>query len=263
MKYARIFLLHCQHVLQQRSRSFVWFLVIVFDVSLLLLFWIGALKENKIEGLTIPSITSYYLIGIVLGVLLTSHVEEDVAWEDIREGKLTQYLLRPISYYWKKFFEETPHHVLQGAYAVGLLALFIFFFGRFFLVSTDIGILGLSMVILVIAYFLFFTYKMIIGIIAFWIVETNGFFEFQEMFVTILAGFIMPLSLLPPNIANIIYLTPFPYMIYFPIISFQGKLNYQELLGVIVVQIVWLVILLIIYSLLWRKGLKKFSAVGQ
>ncbi|MBI2033045.1 MAG: ABC-2 family transporter protein [Candidatus Levybacteria bacterium] len=263
MKFIQIFLLHSQHVLQERARAFVWFLVPLIESGILLLFWIGAIHTNSIQGLSVSTITTYYLFQVILSVILTSHIEEDVAREDIREGKLSQYLIRPISYFWIKFFEEVPYRLLQGFY--GLLAVFILslFIGKFYESVSDPMSVFLSFVIATTAYFLFFTYKMIIGILAFWMVDIGGFFQFQEMILALFAGYMIPLFLFPPALQNFSYLLPFPYMIYFPIISFQGKLVFSELIHVFLMQLFWLGIFLGLYIFLWKKGIRKYSAIGQ
>ncbi len=263
MKYVNIFLLHFQRVFEHRARSFVWFLVPLFDVGLLILFWSGALKENTIANVSFSSIGTYYLFLVILDVLLTSHVEEDIAREDIREGKLTQYLIRPISYYWVKFFEEIPFRILQGSYGIVILSLFVLLFGKFFTSVTDPIMILFSFVIAVFAYFIRFTYKMIIGILAFWVLDIGGFFQFQEMLSSIFAGALIPLYMYPQFLVNIAQVFPFAYMLYFPVISFQGLLSFDELMRVIGMQVLWLSILITLYIFLWNRGIKRYSAVGQ
>lgn len=183
MKYVKIFLLHFQFVLHHRARSFIWFLIPAVETGLLLLFWLGALKTNNILGLSIPSVISYYLFIAVLSVFLVAHVEDDVAREGIREGKLTSYLTRPISFYWIKFIEEFPYRLLQGFYGVVILVILTLIFGKFYIFTNDILVIFLSIIIVILAYFLFFTYKMIIGIFAFWlIILSSGFFYLSRIF---------------------------------------------------------------------------------
>ena len=263
MKYFRIFLLSSQEAFVQRARSFVWFLIPLVEASLLLLFWIGALKTNTITGVSVSSITSYYLLLAVLSVIVTSHVEEEIAREQIREGGLTSFLIKPISYYWMMFLEEIPYRLLQGFYGLIVLGVLFLFLGSFIiLVSRPLEIF-LSVCIAIGAYFLFFTYKMIIGILAFWIVDINGIFQLQEIVVVVCAGYILPLSLYPSVFQNILHILPFAYMIYYPILAFQGNLNIPQLLSVLFIQFLWLGVLLIVYKVLWHNGLKRYTATGQ
>src|SRR3989338_3301247 len=176
MRYVKILLLHFENVLEHRMRSLVWFLVSLLNPLLYILFWRGAFQgRSEIgPGRTFSSLTSYYFLLTVASAVLTVHIEEDVAAYDIQEGKLVSYLLKPFSYYWFKFFDEINYRILQGSY--GLLALVILqlFFGQFIILTNNVVIIILSLVIIFLAYILSFTFKMIIGILAFWMTEIFG-----------------------------------------------------------------------------------------
>src|SRR3989344_6250916 len=110
MKYAKIFSLYFQNLLEHKGRSFVWFLMSTFTPFILLLFWKGATSGNS----QIPAIWSYeviatyYFLLVTASAMLVSHTEGDVARNDIQEGQLSMYITKPFSYYWFKFFEELP-----------------------------------------------------------------------------------------------------------------------------------------------------------
>lgn len=192
-----------------------------------------------------------------------SHIEEDIGEHDIQQGELVKYLLRPVSYYWMKFAEEIHYRVLQGAYGILTCLLLIFVFGPFFVLTSSPFILLLSIICTILAYFLAFNFKMIIGLLSFWIIENRGILQLTEIFMIIFAGYVMPLQLMPSWLQTLTHILPFAYMIYFPIAAFQGNLAFAELLVVIVKQIIWLIIFYSIYQILWIKGIKKFTAVGQ
>src|SRR5437667_429682 len=108
MRYFKIFLLYSQEALEARSRIIVWFLLSCIFPTVLILFWRGA---KNLGGWTIEEIISYYLLVVVMGTLLMSHHEDHVAILDIKEGGLTAYLLKPFSYFWLIFFNETPYRL--------------------------------------------------------------------------------------------------------------------------------------------------------
>ncbi len=228
----------------------------------MLLFWRGALNDNT-QGVTLSSITSYYFLLVIAGSLLTSHIEEGVAEIDIQEGKLSQYIIRPYSYYWLKTCEELPYRLLQGGYGLLTCLIFVFIFGNFLTLEHDPVHLILSVIIAVMAFLMSFTYKMILGFVAFWTTDTGGFFQLMEITTIIFAGYLMPFELMPTYITKISFAMPFAYMIYFPVTAFQGKYNTSMLLNTIGIQIIWLLIFYVIYKWMWVNGLKKFTAIGQ
>lgn len=262
MRYFRILALHMEHILEHRSRSFVYFISSVFNPLLMLLFWRGALNGTE-HGVTLSSITSYYFLLVIAGSLLTSHIEEGVAEIDIQEGKLSQYIIRPYSYYALKTCEELPYRILQGGYGLLTCLIFVFMFGNFLVIENNPLDIFLAVIIAVLAFFMSFTYKMIIGFVAFWTTDTGGFFQLMEITTIIFAGYLMPFELMPSYIAKISFSMPFSYMIYFPVTAFQGKYNATALTNIIGVQIVWLLLLYALYRWMWKSGMKKFTAIGQ
>ena len=213
MKYATVFLVELQHAFVYKSKSFVWFLIPLIQVGLMLMYWISASRNNNL-GLSLSVITSYYLFLVIAGSFLICHIEEDVANVDIMEGSLINYLTRPVSYFWMKFAEELPWRVLQGTYGVITLVVLSMIFGKFFLITGDILILMLAVISIILAYFLFFTYKITIGLLAFWLTDIGGFFQIQEMVLTVFTGTLMPLSLFPHALFSVAKILPFPYMMY-------------------------------------------------
>lgn len=263
MRYLRIFLLHFQYVFAHPSKTFVWFLMALVAPMGNLVFWIAAIASNKYIGVTISFITSYYFLQVFLGTLLMSHQENEIGNQDIHEGQLTQYLLKPFSYFWLNFFEELPYRLIESVFSLALLLLFFAFFNQFLKITHDpMGIIG-AIVISVLALSLSFTFKMGLGLTAFWTTDTHGLFGYSEILIFILAGYIMPLSFMPVWLKQISFTLPFSYMLYFPIIAVQGTLSSIDILKIIFIQCTWLVILTIIYKMLWKRGIRKFTAIGQ
>lgn len=230
-----------------------------------MVFWKGALvgKKEIAPGWSLSTISSYYIILTVAASLLMCHIEENVAEQDIKEGHLVKYLTKPFSYYWMKFFEEIPYRMLQGSYGIILCVGIIFFYGNIFVYTKDPGVFLLALVISVLALFICFTYKMILGLIALWVIDVGGIFQLENMIATMFAGFILPLELFPHQLYVLANILPHPYMIYYPIIAFEGKLSYIGLFQVIGAQLIWLSLLTLLYSFTLSKGIKKFSGVGN
>jgi ABC-2 type transport system permease protein len=121
----------------------------------------------------------------------------------------------------------------------------------------------LAIVICILGYFLSFTYKMILGLFAFWSTDTGGVFNLSEMFLFLFAGYIIPLQLYPPILGDIARVLPFSLMIYYPIVAIQGSLDMYSGFKVILLQGVWCISLVLLYVYMWKQGLKQYTGVGQ
>ncbi len=265
LRYYRVFLLHFERVVNFRSRIFVWFLSPFINCLFLLIFWVAVIKASgsSISGWSIPGITSYYLILAIAGSFIIAHIEEDVAVRDIREGQLVSFLLKPISYFWSKFANEIPWRIMQGFFGVVVFFIFSLFLPKIVDLPDTAALAIVSFLIILLAFLLSFTFKMIVGITAFWLIDFWGLQQIVDVVILLLAGFIAPLEFFPKLLQTIALITPFPYMIYYPIMSLQSKLELSQGLKVIAIQLMWLVLLCLVYKILWRKGVKRFTGEGQ
>src|SRR5258708_1613518 len=186
MRYVRIFLLHAQEVFENRSTSFVWFILPLINGGFFLVFWQGAFRSNKhlLSGWDGNSLITYYLLILIAATLLISHVEEPME-RDIAQGSIIKYLLRPFSYYWFMLIGELPNRLLQGSYAIMTYTLIAFAFPSVRIHVPDIFTFLLLIGIFACAFFLIHTYKMILGMIGFWTKDTKGFTETSEVIMII------------------------------------------------------------------------------
>ncbi len=262
MKYLRILLLYSQHVLQYRTRSFIWFLISFLNPFILLMFWDGALEGGKvINGWNAASMQTYYLLVIVAQSVLITHVENEVAVEDIRQGNLVRELLKPIDYLWLKLSNEISWRFIQGFYGLVVLSIFLLQ-GLSVQITSEVPMIIQAIIIALLALTMSFMFKMILGILAFWMTDIYGILEPNDVFIIMFSGTLMPFDLLPEWIRNIAQFTPYPYLVYYPVAALMGRggINFFQ---VMTNEIFWIVGLFALYRSLWFFGVKRFSGVGQ
>lgn len=263
MRYVRIFLLHFQNTFEHRSRMLVWFLESLFNPFIALLFWRWVYAEGStVLDWSLSNINSYYLLLVIVGAVLMAHIEYDVAYFDIQYGDLVRYLTRPLPYYLFKLFDELPWRLIQGIFAT------IIFFGLLVVLNQNLILISptnlvVSIAIALLAFLLSFTFKMIVGLMAFWITDIGGLQQLIEIGLLIFAGYIIPLEFFPSHLQILASNSPFAYMVYFPILAFQGRLDEAALLRVIGTQFFWVILFILFYLFLWRKGLRTFTGVGR
>lgn len=263
-RLTNILLLHFLDVFESRSRAFVWFLTTILYPMLLLLFWQGVKTKTYGYGWNSTSISSYYFSLTIAFSLLISHIEEQISQIDIREGMLAMYLMRPISYFWKKFFEELPYKLLQGSYGFIFCLLVILIVGKnIFTFTNDYFLLAFGIILLTNGLMLSFSLKMIMGILTFWFLDIRGFYELIYMIEMIFSGLLMPIILLPAVFYRFAIGMPFAYIVYYPLGALQGHLTRVEAVSVFFVQCFWLLASGLLYHVLWKQGVKRFSGVGQ
>lgn len=219
--------------------------------------------KSNVGGFTLSSITNYYFLLIPAAGALMTHPEIPIYRDDIEKGELAGRLLKPLSYYWQRFYSEIPVRVFQSISGILIYWLLTILYGSFLKISLSFEQIILLFVIVSLAYMVCFTFKMITGIVALWTTDIRGLRETIDALVVVFAGYIVPVSLLPGVLEKIAFLTPFPYIIYFPVIAIQGKLSINSMISVIAVQAFWLFVLSIFFRYQWKKGLMKYADLGH
>lgn len=263
-RHLRIFALFFQHVFQHRARNFMWFLIAFINPLVLLLFWQGILSgDQRIQGWNIDSMRTYYMFLIMAQAALMHHVELTVAFNDIKQGELMRELLKPYPYFLMRLTAETPWRTIQAFYSVIAVIIVPYLLKAPIVASHDSMIILQAVLIAVNAFFISFLFKMIVGLVAFWMTNIDSVLEVNDVSLFALSGLVMPVNLFPQWMQTVAHFTPYPYILYYPISSFIGIYNSADLLNIILLQFGWIVGLFILSSLMWKRGLKKFSGIGQ
>lgn len=263
-RYLRIFSLYFQHGFQYRARNFMWLIISFINPLVLLLFWQGILgTKQSIGGWSLTLINSYYIFIIVASALLMQHVEFQVAYYDIKRGELVRELLKPFSYTKMRFIAESPWRILQGIYAIAMVALLIYLLKKPVVIFPHADQLIYIFLIALNAYILSFFFKMALSLTAFWLTSVDGIFETNDVATIMLSGLVLPLELLPAWLHTLAIYTPYPYILHYPVGAAIGLYTTASLQLVILIQLVWIGGLALLYRFMWSRGLKQFTGVGQ
>jgi len=58
------------------------------------------------------------------------------------------------------------------------------------------------------------------------------------------------------------FFTPFPYLMFFPVNVYLGKMNGPELWAGLAMQAFWVAMAYLLARFVWSRGIKRYSAVG-
>ena len=109
--------------------------------------------------------------------------------------------------------------------------------------------------------FFWFTMQYFTGLLAFWLEETWIMRVLLSIVVSFLSGYIFPLELYPAWLVSALKFTPFPYMSYYPAKIFMGvETNFMMGYGVLTF---WIAIFAYINHLIWKKGMRLYTAAGM
>lgn len=116
---------------------------------------------------------------------------------------------------------------------------------------------------LLLAFALRFLLEWTLAQCAFWTTRVSAINQIYFFLLLFLSGQIAPLSILPHAVQVAAKILPFYWTIGFPTELLLGKVTIEAAFIGIGVQIVWLAIAVLLLRLVWRLGVKAYSAVGQ
>ncbi len=124
-------------------------------------------------------------------------------------------------------------------------------------------ILLLTIIAICFAVVMNFLIGSLLGMIAFWSPEVWAPRFIFITLVSFFAGGLFPLNILPITLQRIFAALPFSYLQYFPIEIYLGKISPSGMLYGFAIAFFWSVVLYVLVTSIWRRGLKEYSSEGN
>src|SRR5262249_17392478 len=102
----------------------------------------------------------------------------------------------------------------------------------------------------------------LLGMITFWTTRVSAIYELYFAVELVLSGRLVPMSLMPSWVQQLANFLPFQWTFGFPIESLVGNLTTSQLLWGLGIQLFWIGVGVGLVNLMWRFGIRRFSAVG-
>lgn len=249
------------HMSAYRAEIIIWMLTGTIPLIMLAV-WIGKAQVNggSLDGFTPPDFAAYFL-----GAWITQQfIVAWVAWEldaQIRQGLLSSKLLRPIDPLWEFWAGHVTERFVRAPFMVIVVAIGIFLVPGTNL-TPDIWHVLLYLISVCLAFAIRFLSAYCIGLLAFWFTQATALDDLYYVAAAFLTGSFAPLSFYPEAARAVIEWTPFPYLVYYPVRILNGTADGGEIARVLAVQAVWAALLWVLRAVLWRRGLRRYGAVG-
>jgi ABC-2 type transport system permease protein len=181
---------------------------------------------------------------------------------DIREGTLKKYLLQPIDMITYLVSYRAAHKVAYIITSFLPYALLFFVCRNYFDGLPDAMTMAAYVVSLLLAFLVGFFFEASIGMIGFWFLEITSFLYVVMTLNFFVSGQMFPLDLLPSAWATVLKSLPFQYMAYFPATVFLGKVQGRALVYGLLAELLWALAFIGLARVLYRRGLRRYSAYG-
>jgi len=262
-KYGHAFVVGLQSNLVYRwnfgARSLFWLCHLLWVFIFWAAFYAG---KAEIGGFTFAQTLTYFVVIFVLQFFVGAFNEDYQISEDIRNGLINQFLLKPINYFAYRLSVFAAARVVSGAFGLMALLLALPFFRGYLELPHDGWRIALGIPAIALTATIQFTIAYCFGLLAFWFLEIQGFVILSMAVETFLGGQVFPLDLLPHGVFNVVRFTPFFYQAYFPAVIITGREGFDFAVQGLAIQAAWAFILVCLSEALWRRGLRHHTAAG-
>ena len=244
-----------------RAEFLVWMLTTTLPLVMLGL-WTSVASEAPFRGFSSPDFVAYYLATLIVRNLTGSWVVWQIS-EDVRQGLMSMRLLRPVH----PFVQYAASHVaavpLRGIVALPVTVIILVSSARAS-ISHDPAQLAMFVPSIAAAWLLTFAFLFALGSCAFFLDKSMSLMEVYFGVFAIFSGYLLPLALLPSWLRTAAAYLPFRFMLSSPVeiitVRGMGVARAAELVGY---QCAWAAAMLAIAMLVWRRGVRRYEAVGQ
>ncbi len=265
-KYWSIFKISFQQEFAYKLNFIMWRVRNVFQILLTFFLWSTIFSSPTIVifGYDRSKILTYVFGIMIVRAFVMSARAADIAG-DIAQGNLSNYLLKPMTYFKYWFTRDISSKALNLLFAAAEFAILFVILKPPFYFQTNPTTLILFVVGLILAVLIYFFLLVIVSSVTFWAPELGwgGHFLFTIVIVEALSGSLFPINILPSGVQSVIMATPFPYLIYFPVQVYLGNISGQMLFGGVITAAAWTGILWFVMNSLWLKGLKAYESIGR
>lgn len=261
-KYRTVFAMSVQRELTYRASFLMDRARSVTILIAFYAFWSAIFQDRAdFAGYTRAQMFTYVLGMNVLNALVFS----DKTWEmiyEINTGKISSYLIRPISYIGACVSRDAADKLTQMLSAVIEVALAWWLLRVPLYAPRDPWTYAAFAAAALLAVVLYFLMSYAVSSLAFWTAESGGPRFCFELFLAFASGGFFPLDVLPGLMRRTFESLPFASLLFFPLNVFLERLGPGDLARGFAVQVFWIVCSGFLVRALWRRGLRAYGSEG-
>jgi ABC-2 type transport system permease protein len=216
-------------------------------------------NPGQIAGMTTGEMMAYFLMTMIVGHLVTAWDIYEMGWK-VRTGRMSPELLRPILPIWESLCDNLAYKLVTLVilvpiwFVIGLAVRPTF--------HTAPGDLALGAAAVVLAGLLSFVWGYACGCIAFFVTKMDAVAEMYFGASMFFGGRIAPIEFLPASLQWIAAALPFRWIVAFPSQLLAGQVSGRAAWFGIGAQLAWLAAGVVVFRIVWSRGIRRYSAVG-
>lgn len=247
--------------LQYRASALIWLLGTVLEPVIYLVIWstVARASGGSVGSYSVAGFAGYYLVLMLVNHITFTWIMFEYEFR-IRQGMFSPLLLRPIHPIHKDIADNITYKIITFP------ALLLAAVGLAFVFHPVIAPPGWAMLAavpaIVLACCIRFFVEWTLAMAAFWTTRIGAINQMYFVTLLFLSGQMAPLDLMPAPVQLAATVLPFRWMVAYPVELILGRLTPAAALTGLAVQASWLVLSLLLLLVVWRAGVRTYSAVG-
>lgn len=263
-KYFKAFELGFENAMEYRTNFLLSVTSMMFPMTIQFFLWTCVFNSSSNEtvyGFTYNQMIAYSILAALVTKMVSTGFEWEVA-DDVKNGGLNKYIVKPVGYYQYRISCFLGAKIAHLAMVCILIAVFLGLISGFLGLEVEAPRVLLFLLSSILAILLNYSLVFCISTTSFWLNEVWGVYIAVGLAVNMLSGGLFPLEVFGSALQRVFDFLPFKYTISFPITIINGKLDLELVWSGYLLQLLWIGILTVLASMLWKKGTRKYIAVG-
>ncbi|MBP1767013.1 MAG: hypothetical protein H6P98_1128 [Candidatus Aminicenantes bacterium] len=259
--YAQQFKVTMASFIQYRAALVIWLIGHVLEPLIYLVVWstVSRSAGGSVGGFTAADFAAYFIVLMIVNHMTYTWIMYEYEYR-VRQGTFSPDLLRPVHPIHSDIADNLTSKLitLPGMLVIAVSLGFIFRPA----LHTVLWAIAAFIPVVLLAFAVRFVIEWTLALAAFWTIRTSALNQMYFMAMLFFSGQIAPLELLPHPLRVIAFVLPFRWTIGFPTELLLGRLTPTQTLTGMGMQAAWLAAGLVLMRVVWRAGLKVYSAVG-
>lgn len=215
--------------------------------------------RNEVDGITISMVSTNFVLS--MGLKAVFCVDDYFLPSKVWDGSIANEFLRPVSFRGRMLAENMGNAAFNVIFHF-LPALIISAVVIGIYPPENMVMLLLFLLSAILGYGVLWGISFAVQAAAFWAINIWSLSTLKDVFVNVLSGTMIPLWFMPEWLYEALKLTPFPYIYFTPVQIYLGQLSYRQILQQCGIQLVWILLIYLLGTWLWKKGQKKLVVQG-
>ena len=259
--YSQQFKTSLSMMLQYRASLVIWLISHVLDPLVYLVVWTTVSRSagGTVGGYGAAEFAAYFIVLMLVNHVTYTWIMFEYEYR-VRHGSFSFALLRPVHPIHSDLADNVSSKIITMPLILAAAAILALIFRPVFHLSA--WAVAAFLPALLLAFAVRFLFEWTLALAAFWTTRVSAINQVYFIAALFLSGQMAPLSLLPAPLRLAATVLPFRWTTSFPVELLLGRIGWYDAVTGLGVQAGWFVVCLLLLRIVWRAGVRVYSAVG-